>query len=146
MPSKPPVSDIVKQLRALAEKATPGKLIEYEESYAEDGCYGTENGCPGHATGMADTWGADDGVRLCNEPGEMLVENAAYLAALDRATMLQLLDVIDAAQACVDSVKSEWCGRVADEFGGHEDDWATWWDDSKAVALFTALRRLKEQA
>jgi len=71
--------------------------------------------------------------------------DAAYLAALDPATMLQLLDVVDAAQACVDSVKSEWCGRVADEFGGHEDDWATWWDDSKAVAMFTALRRLKGQ-
>jgi hypothetical protein len=89
-------------LRKLAEAATPGLTLEYEEQYAEDGCYDTENGCPGHATGMADVWPrwneADGDPRHCEEPGEMRIEDAAYLAACSPEVVIRLLDVVDAAR------------------------------------------------
>jgi hypothetical protein len=125
----------LKALREAAEKATPGEWIIAHDKGEFNNAYwiGTER----HHTFCQVENGADD-----EEYGgpEREKANATYIALANPATMLALLDLIEAQHGALVAWKS------IDESEGLRSDWPfTVSDTDKAIAQYNALNKKPER-
>lgn len=101
-----------KKLRGLAEKATPGPWrVGWLESFH------TKNGKEFRNVYIGSRPEKKAPIRWAEINGESCVENAEYIAAVDSATVLALLDELDAKDARIEKLRIGLTAIADDKYG-----------------------------
>ena len=137
----------VAEIRALAEKATPGPW------YSDKGTlwhFGGDPSCCGNGQTVYTASGEPIGQECCGNPDwqrEQLAEsneaNAAYIAALDPQTVLALLASHEALRAEVERLREE--NAVARNTNGSQQNELIGLYDQLTTACTEAARRMRER-